>query len=119
MESRLNCLARPAMSSSPRPVSARPDADVGGGLVTDRLAEATGRLLGLAVQVPLWRGDDVEESQLRVSPATATDDECVEFLARWCLGERSVCLHRLWQPRNRSPGYFRAARRAVNASGRG
>ena len=51
----------------------------GGGLLTDLPSEPTRRVLRLAVQGSLMKGDDVEESQLRVSSATAADDECVEF----------------------------------------
>jgi hypothetical protein len=95
----------------------------GGGLLTDRSSEPTRRVLRLAVQVPLVKGDDVEESQLRVSPATAVDDECVEFWPAGALakgqfsctacGNRvivhqvlprcSVCGERLWERAKWSP----------------
>jgi len=41
-------------------------------------------------------------------------------LARWCLGERSVLLHRVWEPRNRSPSTpaLHGVRRAALGEGR-
>ena len=36
-------------------------------------------MLRLAIQGPLGKGDVVEESQIRVSPAIADEDEYVEF----------------------------------------
>src|SRR5262249_7193925 len=117
MESRLNCLARPAMSSSPRPVSARPDADVGGGLLTHRLSEATGRLLRLAVQVPLlrgmtWRSRSSESHQLP-QPTTSASSLCPagawakgQFVCTACgnrvtvhqvLPRCTACGERLWE----------------------
>jgi hypothetical protein len=36
-------------------------------------------MLRLAIRGPLVKGDDVEESQLRVSSASAGEDEYVEF----------------------------------------
>ncbi len=92
----------------------------GGGLLTDLPSEPTRRVLRLAVQGSLMKGDDVEESQLRISSTTAADDECVEFWPRWCLGERSVLLHRLWEPRNRAPSTpaLQRVRRAALGEGR-
>jgi len=49
-----------------------------GGPLTDLPCEPTRRVLRLAVQDSLVKGDDVEESQLRASSATAAD-EYVEF----------------------------------------
>jgi hypothetical protein len=55
------------------------EADAFGGLLTDLPSEPTRRVLRLAVQDSLVKGDDVEESQLRASSGTAADDEYVEF----------------------------------------
>jgi hypothetical protein len=96
----------------------------GGGLLTDLPSEPTRRVLRLAVQGSLMKGDDVEESQLRISSTTADDDdECVEFWPAGALakgqfsctacGNRvtvhqvlprcSVCGERLWERAEWSP----------------
>ena len=69
------------------------------------------------------KGDDVEESQLRISSATAADDECVEFWPAGALGKGqfsctacgnrvtvhqvlprcAVCGERLWERAEWSP----------------
>ena len=74
----------------------------------------------LAVQDSLVKGDDVEESQLRASSATVADDEYVEFWPAGALAKRSVLLHRLWEPRNRSPSTpgLHGVRRAALGEGR-
>jgi hypothetical protein len=48
-------------------------------LLTDLSCRPTRRMLRLAVQRPLVKGDDVEESEFRVSAAIAVEDEYVEF----------------------------------------
>ena len=94
----------------------------GGGPLTDLPCEPTRRVLRLAVQGSLVKGDDVEESQLRVSSASAAD-ECVEFWPAGVLakgqfsctacGNRvtvhqvlprcTVCGERLWERAEWSP----------------
>ena len=95
----------------------------GRGLLTDLMCDPTRRVLRLAVQDSLVKGDDVEESQLRISSATAADDECVEFWPAGALGKGqfsctacgnrvtvhqvlprcAVCGERLWERAEWSP----------------
>ena len=102
-----------------------------GGLLTDLRCEPTRRVLRLAVQDSLVKGDDVEESQLRASSATAAD-EYVEFWPAGALakgqffctacGNRvtvhqvlprcTVCGERLWERAEWSP--FAAAIKLVS-----
>ncbi len=80
-------------------------------------------MLRLAIGGPLVKGDEVEESQLRVSPASAGEDEYVEFwpagtlakgqFACTAYGNRvtvhrvlprcMVCGERLWERADWSP----------------
>src|SRR6266576_3535253 len=91
--------------------------------LTDLRFRPKRRRLRLAVQGPLVKGDDVEESQLRVSSTLAAEDEYVEFwpagtLAkgqfscaacgnRWTvhrvLPRCMVCSERLWERADWSP----------------
>jgi len=93
-----------------------------GGLLTDLPRVPTRRVLRLAVQDSLVKGDDVEESQLRALSAAA-DDEYVEFWPAGALakgqfsctacGNRitvyqvlprcTVCGERLWERAEWSP----------------
>jgi hypothetical protein len=94
-----------------------------GGLLTDLPSEPTRRVLRLAVQGLLGKGDEMEESQLRVSSAVAAEDECVEFWpagalakghfactacgnrvsVRQVLPRCTVCGERLWERAEWSP----------------
>ena len=99
------------------------EADAFGGLLTDLPSEPTRRVLRLAVQDSLVKGDDVEESQLELSTAIAGEDEYVEFwpagslakgqFACTACGNRvtvhqvlprcMVCGERLWERADWSP----------------
>jgi len=92
-------------------------------LLTDLSCRPTRRMLRLAVQRPLVKGDDVEESEFRVSSAIAVEDEYVEFwpagtlakgqFACTACGNRvtvhqvlprcMVCGERLWERADWSP----------------
>jgi hypothetical protein len=92
-------------------------------LLTDLSCRPTRRVLRLAIQGPLVKGDDVEESQFTVSSAIAGEDEYVEFwpagtlakgqFACTACGNRvtvhnvlprcRVCGERLWERADWSP----------------
>jgi hypothetical protein len=94
-----------------------------GDLLTDLPFEPTRRTLRLAIQSSLVKGEDVEESQIGVSSASADEDEYVQFWPAGAMGKGqfsctacgnrvtvhqvlprcTVCSERLWERAEWSP----------------
>ena len=77
-------------------------------------------MLRHAVQGPLVKRDDVEESQFKVSPAIADEDEYVEFWPAGTLAKGQFACYRLRESRDRPQcaAALHGVRRAALGTGR-